>query len=118
MRGGEFFHSARCGHPFGHRRLAFKGLFHGLAGTKGKAKGIVARKMRCASQDQIAKSGQAPKACRIRAQGDPKAGDFRIAASNQSGPGAVAKFFAVNNTAGDGENVLDRSANLRRNNVV
>ena len=108
----------RVRHAFGDHAERGGGFLEGLAVAEGQADAVVARVDGEAGDDQVADAGEAGEGLRPAAEGDAEAGHFRQRAGDQGGDGVVAEAEACGDAGGDGEDVLDRAAELDPGEVV
>ena len=78
----------------------------------------VAAAGRGAGQHQVAEPRQAGQRFPPRAHGQPEAGHFGEPARDQGGAGILARPAALDHAAGDGQDILDRAADLGPGDVV
>ena len=81
------------------------------------AYGTVAGERTGAGEDQIADAGESGEGFAAATAGDGEAGNFGDAAGHESGGGVVAKADTGGDTGGDGDDVLEGSAELDADDV-
>jgi hypothetical protein len=79
--------------------------------------GAVAAERAGAGEDEVADTGEAGEGFALAAAGDGEAGDFGDAAGDEGGGGVVAEADAGSDAGGDGDDVLEGSAELDADDV-
>ena len=82
------------------------------------ADGAVAGEGAGAGEDEIAEAGETGESLAVAAAGDGEAGDLGDAAGDDGGAGVVAEVEALNDSGGEGDDVLERAAELDAGDVV
>src|SRR5438067_2055233 len=82
------------------------------------ADGAVAREPAGAGEDEIAHARQAGESLAAGAAGDGQTTNLRQTTGNKGGDGVVSQSETVAYAGGDGDNILQRTAQLDANNVV
>ena len=82
------------------------------------ADGAVAREIAGAGEDEVADAGEAGEGLAAASAGDGEARDLGDAAGDESGGGVVAEVEAVDDAGGEGDDVLERAAELDAGDVV
>jgi hypothetical protein len=82
------------------------------------AEAEIARARRRAGEDQVAEAGKAGESLGASALRHAEAGHLGKAARDEGGARVLAEAPALDHSAGDGEHVLDRAADLRADHVV
>ena len=82
------------------------------------ADGAVAREAAGAGEDEVADAGEAGQGFAAAAAGHGEAGDLGDAAGDEGGGGVVAELEAGDDAGGEGDDVLERAAELGADDVL
>jgi hypothetical protein len=103
---------------FRHRPAVGEKLRRRAAFAEALAEAEVARAYRRTCEYEVAEAGQAGKGLGPGAAGEAEAGHLGEAARDQGGAGVLAEPAPLDDSAGDGEDVLDGAADLGADDVV
>ena len=106
-------------HAFGdHAVHAGDDVVQVAAASEFDADGAIAREAAGAGEHEIAQSGQSRHGFRATAAGDDQARDLRQSAGDERGHRVVSQAEPVTNAGGNGDDVLERAAQLHSYDVI